>query len=180
VDHGTLVEKVCDWPEGMNLQPLFHSLYGYLSPRRQRLVAAAMCRRVAHLLPDDECRAVVSIAERYADREAKRIALVSAHQAVQSAWGRIGGVMFTRREDAPRYAVLAVANLTHPTKRHFADRVADSCAAAAGCQKPDQYSSCHNAECVQQKRLLLDVLPPAVLDQTWRTSTVVTLASSFP
>jgi hypothetical protein len=160
----------------MNLQPLFFSLYGNISARKQRLVAVAMCRRVAHLLPDDGCRAALDTAERYADREAKRADLTAAHQATQSAWGRIGGVTFTNAEDAPRYAVRAVMRLTHPTKRHFADGVADGCAAAAGCVEPERYSQFHNAECVQQKRLLLDALPPSALDRRWRTSTVLALA----
>jgi hypothetical protein len=72
----------------------------------------------------------------------------------------MGGVMLLRREDGPRYAVQALESLTHPGKRHFADRVADGCAAAAGCEDPDHYSRLHNAECREQKRLLLDVLPP--------------------
>jgi hypothetical protein len=176
MDRDALVQQVQKWPEGVNLQPLFFSLYGHISPRRQRLVAVAMCRRVAHLLPDKGCRAALDIAERYADREVKRADLASAHQAAQSAWGRIGGVTFTNREDAPRYAVRALASLTHPTKRHFADRVADGCAAAAGCEDPGRYSQLHNAECVRQKRLLLDVLPPVAVDPGWQTSTVVVLA----
>ena len=155
-----IVRQVQKWPEGLNLQPLFHSLYGHISRRKQRLVAVAMCRRIVHLFPDERCRAALDIAERYADREVKRTDMASAHQAVQSAWRRIGGVMFARREDGPRYAIQALASLTHPTKRHFADRVADGCAAAAGCEDPDHYSQLHNAECIEQKRLLLDVLPP--------------------
>jgi hypothetical protein len=68
--------------------------------------------------------------------------------------------MFTRHEDGPRYAVQALASLTHPTKRNFVDRVADGCAAAAGCEDPAHYFRLHHAECVEQKRLLLDVLSP--------------------
>jgi hypothetical protein len=160
MDPGGMVQLVQEWPEGMNLQPLFHSLYGRIGPRKQRLVGVAMCRRIAHLLPDDACRAALDVAERYADREAKRPEIALAHEAAQSAWHRIGGVMFTAREDSPRYAVRALAMLTHPTARHFADRVADGCAAAAGCVEPAHYSRLHNAECVEQKRLLLDILPP--------------------
>lgn len=170
------VRRVREWPDGHNIQPLFFSLYGHLSARKQRLVAAAMCRRVAHLLPDDGCRTAVDVAERYADRAAKRADLSAAHRVAQAAWGRIGGAMFANPEDAPRGAVWALLRLTHPTKRHFADGVADSCAAAAGCVEPARYLELHNKECARQKRLLLDVLAPAALDPGWRTSTVVALA----
>ena len=37
-----MVRLVQQWPEGLNLQPLFHSLYGHISPRKQRLAAVAM------------------------------------------------------------------------------------------------------------------------------------------
>jgi hypothetical protein len=155
-----LVGKVQKWPEGMNLQPLFISLYGDISARKQRLAAVAMCRRVGRLLPDPECREALDVAERYADRKAKRADVALAHAVVQSAGRRLGGVALTQRENATRYAVQAVASLTHPTKCHFADEVADRCAAAVGYEEPAHYSRRHHAECVEQKRLLLDVLPP--------------------
>lgn len=177
--HVALVRQVREWPEGMNLHPLFRSLYGSITPRKQRLVAVAMCRRVARLLPDAGCRATLDVAERYADRSAKRSELSAAHQVAQAAWGRTGGVTFANPEDAPRYAVRAILQVTHPTQRHFADGVADNCAAAVGCEVAGQYSHRHQAECIEQKRLLLDVLSPSVFDPRWQTLTVVALAEGI-
>jgi hypothetical protein len=160
MDAAEMVQMVKDWPEGVNLQPLFNSLYGHISSRKQRLAAVAMCRRIVHLFPDGACRDALDVAERYADREAKRAEMASVCQAIQAIQRRISGVMFTNREDGPRYAVSALVRLMNPTKRHFADHVADGCAAAAGCMEPRNYLQLHQAECFKQKRLLLDILPP--------------------
>lgn len=177
VNRDTIRARVREWPEGMNLQPLLISLARSISPRKLRLVSACLCRRVAHLLPDEECRSAIEVAERYADRWVKRLELAAAHEIVRAAWERVRGVLGVSRTDAPRCAVLALLRLTHPTKRRYADSVADSCTAACGCTEGlTGYSERHRAECAAQKQLLLDVLPASEFDPVWRTSSAVALA----
>jgi hypothetical protein len=172
-----------NWPEGTNLQPLILSLYGTISPRKQRLCAAAFCRRVAHLLPDDRCRSALDVAERYADRRATRAELTAANLDVDSAWRALAGLFLARAEDAPRYAVAAAFWATHPKKRHFADKVADSAAAAVACTDAAHWSAAHAQECAAQLHLLRDVLgpggPPAVDPRwlAWSGGLVVRLAA---
>jgi hypothetical protein len=88
--------------------------------------------------------------------------MAAAFGAVLSAWRRIvDSGMPMRSEGGALWPVHALISLTHPTKRHFAGLVADYCAAAAASHGPERhYSRLHKAECVEQKRLLLDVLPP--------------------
>jgi hypothetical protein len=152
------VRKVRGWPDGQNLQSLFFSLYGQLSPRKQRLVAVAMCHRVAGVFPDHGCTVALDVAERYADGEAKRADLSSVHEAVRVVRIGIDG-LYTRAE-AQRHALGALLALTHPTKRNYADKVADACAAAAAYLEQSRYFKVHDRECAAQKVLLLDVLCP--------------------
>jgi hypothetical protein len=157
-----VVQRVQQWPDDLNLQPLFRSaLYGNISRRKQRLLAVALCRRIAHLFPEPQCKPLIEVAERYAEGKAKRKDFIEAQKTLRPIADRINvNIYALRREDAPRYALRALLCLTHPTTRHFADIVADSCAAAAGCFSPTEYSALHNAECKEQKKLVLDILPP--------------------
>jgi hypothetical protein len=52
--------------------------------RKRRLFAVACCRQLWHLLPDEPCRRVVDVAERYADGQAEPQELVTAHAAARA------------------------------------------------------------------------------------------------
>ncbi len=59
-----------------------------MSERKARLFAAACCRRVWDLLPNDHCRAAIAVIERYADGAACVLELASARASTLSAAGR--------------------------------------------------------------------------------------------
>jgi hypothetical protein len=56
-----------------------------LSERKARLLSAALCRRIWHLLPDEASRQVVGVAERYADGHASLDEMGAAARAAAPA-----------------------------------------------------------------------------------------------
>lgn len=68
-----------EWRE-TTVMPLLHleSELGWPSPRKQRLLAVACARRAALLLPDPASLASLAVAERYADRKAKRTEVIES------------------------------------------------------------------------------------------------------
>jgi hypothetical protein len=182
-----------EWPRSDYPAPLLHSLCGKVSPRKMRLCGVTCCRRIAHLLPDDRCRRGIEVAERYADRTAKRQDLATAHAdagtAAREARAAADASGMTSRMSVV-YAAEAVGWATHPTKRSYAGSAAD-CAAAAvayaatasailSMSSWERYLSAHADERAAQIRLLRDILRnpfrPVTLDPSWVTADVVSLA----
>ncbi len=58
-----------EWLGGIDPEKLIRFLRGRASDRKLRLFACACCRRVWHLLNDEDIRQAVEVAERYADGE---------------------------------------------------------------------------------------------------------------
>jgi hypothetical protein len=109
---------------------------GTVGPRKTRLFAVACCRRVQHLLPDEEVRLrqAIDVAERYADRQVKREDLLRAHAAARAAldvvrYPEIGPDTQLRAVIAA-VAANAAWQSTEPTSRHYAFGAAHSAALA--------------------------------------------------
>jgi hypothetical protein len=172
-----------------------------ISPRKQRLCAAAFCRRVGHLLKAAGCRHAIEVAERYADRLATTQDLRAAH-ARASADHRSTDSFLTMGECARRYATQAVCWATHPNKRHYAASVADSASCGAACaafephlpstlehkstedweRNNTRHRTAHAGECSAQMHLLREIVGnpfrPVVLDPGCRVAGVTGLAQT--
>src|SRR5262245_33645910 len=65
---------------------------GWPSPRKQRLLAVACCRRLLRLVPDaPRLERGLAVAEHYADRHAKRTDLRTAHDRLPGPRSRRPG-----------------------------------------------------------------------------------------
>jgi hypothetical protein len=73
-----------EWLAGTDPQLLLECIHGRVDDRKLRLFAAACCRRIWGLLPNDRSRRAVRVCERYADGEAGDEELHRAY--APSAW----------------------------------------------------------------------------------------------
>ncbi len=166
---------------------------GWPSPRKQRLFAVACCRRVEHLLPVGRWQDCLVVAERYADRRAKRdeLAAVCPHPPT----GPTGRTTYAHLRG--RFVESAVRWACHTTLRRYAGQVA-TCAASAAAYSalpPNEryvppaesrhqrlWLDTEKAEVSAQIALVDEVCGnpfrprPVVADRSWLTADVLALA----
>lgn len=105
-----------DWPRHTELRPMLAFLSGKASDRKLRLFAAACCRRIWHLLPDERSRRAVEVLELFADGLADQTELANAAQdAHDAAKARLDPC--SSEDDNPHSAV-AVANAVYSDCLH--------------------------------------------------------------
>src|SRR4051812_6514918 len=167
--------------------------------RRLRLFACACCRRVWRLFADEDGRRAVEVAERYADGRAGRDELVAAGQsaeaAVRRALARVeeltGGRAWSTSRDGPMPHDLVAAHHAAGTGAAAAAAAGDLAQAAESAALRSVLAvrsgggaagwAAHPDEPRAQCDLIRDLfgnpfrLPP-VLDPTWLTPAVVSLA----
>jgi hypothetical protein len=78
-----------EWLDSADPQDMLEYVRRRSSSRKLRLFAVACCRRITHLLPDNPCyQEAVLVAERYADRGARKKELTAAHERARDAKSR--------------------------------------------------------------------------------------------
>lgn len=166
---------------------------GWPSSRKQRLFAVACCRRLLPLLLEGHWRDCVSIAERYADRRAKRDELAVICPRTQR---EISYFSKNYAHVVKETAEIAMSWLCETRKRNYAGQLASYAisAVAYSALPPDapnvppvgshQHSLCWAGAAKTEREAqigLLDELcgnlfrPPA-FSRSWRTGTAVSLA----
>jgi hypothetical protein len=106
---------------------------GWPSPRKQRLLAVACCRRLLRLVPDaPRLERGLAVAERYADRHVKRTDLKAAQARLPRLQYAIRPRNRTYAKVLAQYAATAARWACEPGTRHYAGHAAMSAATATG------------------------------------------------
>jgi hypothetical protein len=156
-------EQWLDWTRPLEM--LGH-LRGQATDRKLRLFVCACCRRIWPLLTDGRSQRAVEVAERHADGEASDQELEAAWRDAEKFFGSTCSYG-TSTGDQPARAASSAADPTPsllPHMHHLSFRYLSE-------------------EWPAQATLLRDIFGnpfrPVTLDPTWRTSTVVALASQM-
>lgn len=168
----TLTEQ--EWLEGANPFKMVSFLReSRASERKLRLFGCGCCRRVWNLLPDDASRNAVTVAERFADKLAKRKDLTAAYQSC-------GG------DAGPSYnAAAAVVKVSLEWATFWAAHFGQCLAAGTEPIPASQLAEHHAAQDLEgqeQVKLLYDIFGnpfrPVTIAPSWLSSSVVALAQT--
>ena len=170
----------------------FEHDHGWPSPRKQRLFAVACCQRIRHLLPEIRWADWSDVAERYADRRAKRDDLAAARRDVLTgADGRA-----TYAQMLTQFGERAAYWACETKLRKYASQVATAAACAAAYSilpleeafvppghsgYKEQFWVAQNAELAAQIALVYEICgnpfrPGVAFSPSWRTDTAMSLA----
>jgi hypothetical protein len=157
-----------EWDACTQPEKLLDFLHGRGGNRKRRLFAAAVCRRVWHLLTDERGRRAVEVTERYADG-------LAGPEELEAAFAAADQALHTPREDEgplpPWNALHAARFAAHPKVRVVADRVAHVAARLAGASTGGYDLVSYAVEQAHQCVILRDIFGspfrPARVDSAW-------------
>jgi hypothetical protein len=158
-----------EWLNAASPGPMLQHLARKLSDRKLRVFSCACCRRVWDVIPEDEGRRAVEVAEQYADRAATGRALKAALTAAARSTPEDEDVIYSRAAFRSQQAMLAALNAAGKRQNMVYAPYSAADAAADGDREP-----------AEQAELLRDIVGnpfrPVTLEPAWLTPTVVQLA----
>ena len=158
-----------DWLSATHPRPILEKLGGRASERKLRLFAAACCRRIWHLFPDERCQASIETAERYADGCATENELDVSQRATPHSTQFDPTVTFIKK--CAFYAASWAVN-------QFAMNAAMCAAESATAAVPTPTNEAA-AQAVTLRDIVGNPFRPVALDPAWRTEAVVGLAAGI-
>src|SRR5262245_45779826 len=138
--------------------------------RKRRLFAAACCRRINHLLTDNGRQAVLA-AEQFADGQIRR-------QELHRFWTAVGFPRAPARRFAAGAARAASCSPGTDLTAHAAASAVNAVASAEGTKARRLRTTEQVAQAVLLRDIFGNPFQPVSLDPSWRTSTVVSLATA--
>ncbi len=173
-----------EWMAFTDPRPMLGALRGRAGDRKLRLFAAACCRRIWELLPDEECRSALETAERFADGLASLESLRESHRVAYHSFvdntdhderGR-----FTGRESAAK-AVAGACWTEEEGRDRGLDDVVDNCYGLG--RLPTGRKDGGRIEFIRQCRDIRDIFghPSRAVNvsPSWLTSEVVLVARAM-
>jgi hypothetical protein len=174
VQSGETPVTEAEWLAATNPGPMLGFLGDRASERKLRLLAAACCRRIWHLLIDERSRNAVAVAERFADGLATEAELASANLAARAAID----VLRPGRSDTAAIAVVH-ANSADVSTLIRAGAAAYTAARAADQRDDPANGTNWDAERGWQAGVVRDVFGdpfcPVAFVPAWRTPTAAKL-----
>jgi hypothetical protein len=151
---------------------MLNVLTGKVSERKLRLFACACCRHIWNLFPDDDCRAAIEIAEKYADGKATKKGAEKAAGAIDAA---------SSSGEAAVYSAVALDG--RPAQGASTAARGAVVAARTHTDWGDDFRA-PASEFQVQADFLRDIfgpnpLHPISLDPAWRTSTLLAPAQAI-
>lgn len=162
-----------EWIDTADPERLLEACRDRLGTRRERLVVAAICRRIQGLLIDPRSFQALHVLESYADDEATSADLNLAASVAVAVWDE---AEFNKRfDEAQRYAAAAVA--------HGAGRVDPALWAIRTARTAITFRGLEAAVIPAFTLILRDIIGnpfrPVAADPAWRTPTVLALADAI-
>jgi hypothetical protein len=169
-----------EWLSSLELWFLFDWVEARATPRKLRLFGCACTRRIWGML-DGKGRAVVEIAERYADGDATQCEVLEAHVAtISTLRGRrpddfagyqaASAAMWVVDEDARDAGWNSSTSITKAVR---------ACARLSGDQLGDVVGPEREAQAMILHDIFGNPFRPVSVDPEWRTSDVLALAQSI-
>jgi hypothetical protein len=168
-----------EWLEGADPKPMLAFLRGKTSDRKLRLFTVACCRHIWHLMPDEQSRDLVHVAEQFADGAADEARRASVYAAASSTFPRLKAPLAS---GAASMAATVGKNgeVVDNMPRHVADLAAN---AVRGEQSYDEALEVITEERKHQCSLLRDIIGnpfrPVAVDPAWRTPRTIAVAQAI-
>jgi hypothetical protein len=173
---GTMTEA--EWLACTDPEAMLEFLRGRSSERKLRLFAAACCRRIWHLLDEEEYRAALEVAERFVEGQASLSDLSAAYDEVYEMHEVVAD-----SDVVETYVAEAVVDACSPEFEpfHATNVIADvSDAVATAASTDTQAKRARTAERRAQAHLVRDLFGnlcrPVPIDRAWRTAGIRALA----
>jgi hypothetical protein len=173
-----------EWLESADLRKMLAFLDGKVGDRKLRLFSVACCRRIWHLLPDDDLREAVEVAEKFAEGDVALDLLRKGEEAVYE----YADFSDTIPGEAVLYEAAGAVYQLCQAPIH-ADMIANAASTAlqhAQTVAPNNLFLANDAKAVEttiQCSLCRDIVGnpfrPVTLDPAWRTANVVGIAQSI-
>jgi hypothetical protein len=182
-EHGGTPMSESDWLSCTDIYQMLEYLLGKTSDRKLRLFADACCHRPYYRVDDGRHRRAIQLAEQMADEDIDEAEWREAHDPAYELWRATSEACLTAQRQAPRGTPEVEALVDADTATAAGWAVLEDAWEAAYQVTIVEWDQEHAGEEEQQMALLRDIVGnpfhPVVVDRSWLTQDVLTLAGTI-